>query len=112
MKNISKLAPLTLESFSAIGTIGRYLVGTIDGLFTLFLSIAYISWGGVLIHSTQTDHTNWPFVLGLFFMPILFVVIFLRHRIGTSITDNTPVIFCIISNTAVALAPLYIHFWR
>jgi hypothetical protein len=104
----------TLESFSRLEEIGKYLVKTIDGIFALILSIGYLSWAlalstGLLGVSGQA---SWNFILGLFFMPVLFIIVFLWHRIGKSVLDKGSIIFCIISNTALALAPIYNYFWR
>lgn len=104
----------TFESFSSVGSIGKYLVKTIDGIFALTLSIGYLSWALALLTGLFgiSGHASWSFILGLFFMPVLFIAVFLRHRIGVSISDKTPIVFCIVSNTALALVPIYIYFWR
>jgi hypothetical protein len=102
----------TFKPFSIVGKTGKYLIKTIDGIFALILSIGCLSW--VLVLSTGSfgvsNHASWNFILGLFFMPVLFILVFLRHRVASSISDKTPVIFCIISNTALALVPIYIYF--
>lgn len=92
----------------------RFLLKTIDGIYTLILSCGYLGWAlsfasGILdISSSENPY----FVIGLFFMPFLFIVVYIRHRIGSLISDNNPVVFCIASNTALALAPLYIYYWK
>ena len=102
------------EPFSIVGKIGKYLIKTIDGIFALILSIGYLSWALVLSTGSfgVPNHVSWDFILGLFFMPVLFILFFLKHRVDSSISDKTPIIFCIISNAALALVPIYIYFWR
>lgn len=104
----------TLESFSRLDQIGKYLLKTMDGIFALILSIGYLCWALALSTSLLGVSVNvgWNFILSLFFMPVLFIAVFLWHRIGTSISDRSPIIFCIVSNAALALAPIYNFFWR
>lgn len=104
----------TLELFSIVKKIGKYLIKTIDGIFALILSIGYLSWALALSTGLLgvPGHASWNFILGLFFMPALFIAVFLRHRVASSISDKTPIIFCIVSNTALAFVPIYIYFWR
>ena len=104
----------TIKPFSIVGKIGKYLIKTIDGIFALILSIGYLSWALVLSTGLfgVSNHVSWNFILGLFFMPVLFIAVFLRHRVASSISDKTPIIFCIISNTAFAVVPIYVYFWR
>lgn len=104
----------TLESSSAVDLMAVYLVRTVDGLFTLALSVIYVVWALFLILGIEGVHRpmGWSFIAALFFMPIIFLLVFFRHRIGTSMADNKPILFCIVSNSAVAFAPAYIYFWR
>lgn len=90
-----------------------YLRKTNDGKFTSILSILYSFLATYLLLSDDfiTHYQKMDIVLGFYCMPILFIAVLINHRIGSSPTDNTPVIPCIISNIAMALLPLY-FIWR
>ena len=101
------------ESATSVHRVWKALLSTIDGIYTLILSAIFLAmgvWALVDGLGTKTE-LNWDWLLVTFFVPVLFVVIFVRHRIGTSVLDNEPIVFSIISNSFIALALIYYH-WR
>jgi len=102
------------NQFSTVTNIAKYFIKTIDGIYALSLSIAYLGWALILCTGLidVADRISWSFKLGLFFMPVLFFLVVLQHRIRSSVTDKPSAIFCIVSNTALALAPIYNYFFR
>lgn len=69
----------TLELFSSIRKVGKFIVVRVDGIYALILSIGYISWTFVLLTRDDAIFMDWTFLLGLFFMPVLFILTFMSH---------------------------------
>lgn len=99
-----------LESFAGPKVLLRFISRTYDGLYLLFLSVVYLFWAAyLLVIPEDKSGSYWP-VIGVY--PILMFVVYVRHRIGTSASDNKPIWFSLISLTAFAVVPIYIIFWR
>ena len=89
-----------------------YLKRTIDGKFAFTLSILYILLATYLLmtDTLKLSSSKLDVVFAFYLTPILFIVVLVRHRIGTNYRDKTPVIPCILSNLAVTVMTLY-YLW-
>ncbi len=101
---------LYLESFTNIKALTKFILKTPDGKYLIFLSTLFLCWTGWLY--LGANHQNRSYWALVFIYPILLLVIYLRHRIGTKASDTTPIPFAIASLTAMALAPIYIIYWK
>lgn len=105
---------LPVKSTTSIKEIGKFLLSTIDGIYALTLSVIFLAmavWALADGFKSKTD-TDWNWILATFFSSVLFIVVFVRHRIGVSVSNKKPIIFSMISNSALALAVIYNHYWR
>lgn len=99
-----------LESFTSIRQLFGFILHTYDGYYLVALSIVYFLWATyTLVQSSEGIELN---SLALFFYPALLLVVYVRHRIGTLSSDQSPSIFSFVSLTVLALVPAYIIFWR
>jgi len=99
-----------LESFTSIRQLFSFILHTYDGYYLVALSIAYFLWATyTLVQLSEGIGLN---SLALFFYPVLLLVVYVRHRIGTLPSDQSPSIFSFVSLTVLALVPAYITFWR
>jgi hypothetical protein len=112
-KPAPSLSHQNIESATSIGCVWKILLSTVDGMYALILSAIFLAMGAwELVDGLRTKtELNWDWLLVTFFIPILFMVIFVRHRIGTSLLETKPIVFSIISNTSIAIALIYYH-WR
>ena len=104
---------VVIASAMSTGQLWKVLLSTVDGIYTVTLSAIFLVigvWTLVDGVNSKTD-LDWDWVLVTMFVPVLFVAIFIRHRIGSSISDKTPISFSLISNSPIALALIYNH-WR
>lgn len=99
-----------LESFTDLRTLVRFIFRTWDGYYLIFLSAIYLFWAVYLLTTSKSETTSyWPVVSAY---PILLLIIYIRHRIGTCSSDHKPILFSFISLTSFAIVPIYIIFWR
>lgn len=99
-----------LESFTSIKQLFGFILHTYDGCYLVALSIVFFLWATYRLVQSS-DGIGW-ISLALFFYPVLLLVVYVRHRIGTLPSDQTPSIFSFVSLTALAFVPVYIIFWR
>lgn len=112
LQNKSRFNPdASLESHTNIQEMARYIVHTYDGWYLVALSALYFLWG-ISRLAMPERHTNVDISIGLLFLPILLTATYLQHHIGCKASDLTPLPYSLISLTAIALAPVYIIFWK
>lgn len=103
----------TLNSGSNLKQSFLFMINTPDGKVTLILSAMFASYSIVLFFQNLFGYSKcyWGTLLGLFLMPVLLTITFFRHRLGTSLSDKTPIIPCIVSNVIFSCLPFY-FIWK
>lgn len=103
---------ITLDGFASVRLVIQFLIHTLDGLLATALAVGYTGLGICLYFGLVqlVSEVSWEILLGIFFMPLLLLSVFLRHRIGTTISETKPVIFNVVSLLVTASVPIYLIF--